>query len=120
MDKQDRTPSTSDDIWKHYDTEFADIVSHLQVELENGKSNASEVASKLNTLLTNFLASKPNIIREVKTYYRHKPTSMTNLNDARKLKNELEKKVLTKKCHSRGQSSYFRSPKTLQLPFETK
>ena len=94
MNKQDKTPHTSADNWKDYDAEFANIVAPLQVELRGGKSNPSEVASELNTLLTNFLSSKPNIIREVKTCYRHKPTSLTNLNDARKLKNELEKKSL--------------------------
>ena len=92
MNKHSKTLATNDNYWKEYDAEFADIVSPLQVDLESGKSNASEVASELNTLLTSFLASKPNLLREVKTFFRHKPSALTNLKDARKLKNELEKK----------------------------
>ena len=57
MNKHSKTLATNDNYWKEYDAEFADIVSPLQVDLESGKSNASEVASELNTLLTNFLAS---------------------------------------------------------------
>ena len=82
----------SEDTWKEYDAEFSDIISPLQVELESGQIIPEQAASELNTLLTTFLTSKPNLLREVKTYFRHKPSSMSNLNDARKLKNELEKK----------------------------
>ena len=82
----------SEDTWKEYDAEFSDIIFPLQVELESGQIIPEQAASKLNTLLTTFLTSKPNLLKEVKTYFRHKPSAMSNLNDARKLKNELEKK----------------------------
>ena len=93
INSQGKNSSTanSEDRWKEYNTEFADIVSPLQDGLKSGQINSSEVASQLTILLTSFLASKPNILKEVKTYFRHKPSSMTNLNDARKLKIELEK-----------------------------
>ena len=71
---------------------FHFLLFSLQEELENGKSKPTEVASVFTDLLTGFLSSKPNILKEVKTFFKHKPSAMTNLNNARKLKNVLEKK----------------------------
>ena len=75
-------------IWKNYNTEFTDLVIPLQEELENSNSNPTEVASLFTNLLTDFLSSKPNILKEVKTFFKQKPYAMTNLNSALKLKTE--------------------------------
>ena len=93
-----KTPANSKYNWKEYDAEFADFVSPLHILLESGEINRTEVASELNTLLTSLLASKPNILKEVKTFFKHKPSATTKPNDARKLTN------LLKKSHDRKMS----------------
>ena len=88
LDKHEKREDIKD-TWKEYNTEFSLLVSSLQKEFENGKSKPTEVASVFTDLLTGFLSSKPNILKEVKTFFKHKPTAMTNLNNAHKLKNVL-------------------------------
>ena len=55
-----------------------------------------EAGEKFSNLLTTFLSTKPNLVREVKKFYKHKPAALNSLTDARKLKKELEKKARQK------------------------
>ena len=43
--------------------------------------------------MAKFLESKTEIVKEVNTFYKHKPNALKDLENAKKLKNELEKKV---------------------------
>ena len=55
-----------------------------------------EAAILFNSMLTSFLETKPNLVKEVKTFYKHKPESMKDLEDAKQLKICLEKKARQK------------------------
>ena len=53
---------------------------------------ATEAAEMFNNDLNNFLKSKPDIIHEVKTFYKHNKKFINNLEEAKKLKILREKK----------------------------
>ena len=84
------------ETWKLYDNEFAALVSQLSEDIENDKIKPSDAATRLNVLLTTFLESKTDVVKEVNTFYKHKPNALKNLENAKKLKNELEKKARQK------------------------
>ena len=84
------------DVLAKYDIEFSDILSTLEKYLDTDTISPAEAGYTFNSLLTNFLGSKPNLVKQVKTFYKHKPSSMKNINDAQKLKIELEKKTRQK------------------------
>ena len=85
-----------EDVWAKYDIEFSDILSTLENNLDTDTIILFEAGNTFNSLLTNFLGSKPNVVKQVKTFYKHKPSSMKNINDAQKLKIDLEKKTRQK------------------------
>ena len=95
---------TEKDVWNQYDSEFSDTVSHLREKISNGNIEPAEAATQFSNLLTVFLSTKPNLVREVKTLYKHKPTALNNLKDARALKNELEKKARQKAATAEDRS----------------
>ena len=49
----------------------------------------AEAATLFNKRLTEFLESKPNLLYEVKSFYKHKSESMKDINNAKKLQNSL-------------------------------
>ena len=79
--------------WVTYDNEMCFIIDSIEVQLNSGEISPAEAASLFNKRLTEFLESKPNLLHEVKTFYKHKPESMKDINDARKLKTSLNKKA---------------------------
>ena len=62
----------------------------------SGEVSPAETATIFNMHLTQFLESKPNLLHEVKPFYKHKPESMRDINDAEKLKTSLDKKAKQK------------------------
>ena len=84
------------DVWKDYDTEFAQLLIPLHDKLTNNEIKPDEAATMFNNMLTKFLETKPTLVKEVKSFYKHKPTSMKKLEDAKKLKILLEKKARQK------------------------
>ena len=85
--------SNKTDIWNEYDVEFACLMSPLKEKLLLEKITAEEAASTFNNMLTKYLETKPNLVKEVKTFFKHNPKSMKNINDAKLLKTKLEKKA---------------------------
>ena len=83
----------NEDPWIAYNEEFAEIVSQLYEDLDNDKVKPSDAATILNNLLTEFLESKTEIVKEVNTFYKHTPNAFNDLENAKKLKIELEKKT---------------------------
>ena len=65
---------------------YAELVSQLSEDIENDKIKPSDAATRLNVLLTTFLESKTDVVKEVNTFYKHKPNALKNLENAKKLK----------------------------------
>ena len=93
---KNNTSENSELIWKMYNDEFASIVTQLHEDLDSDNIRPSEAATQLNHLLTTFLESKPDLVKQVKKNYKHKPAAFNDLYNAKKLKNELEKKARQK------------------------
>ena len=98
MNKYDNTDNLVNEreVWREYDIEFANIISSLREDMTKNHIEPDEAGEKFSNLLTTFLSTKPNLVREVKTFYKHKPAALNSLTDARKLKKELEKKARQK------------------------
>ena len=82
--------------WVTYDNDMSLITNSIEVQLNSGEISPAEAASLFNRYLTEFLESKPNLLHEVKTFYKHKPESMKDISDAKKLKTSLNKKAKQK------------------------
>ena len=92
------------DLWNQYDVEFFDIVSPLQDSITKGNTKPDKAGAEFSNLLTSFLATKPNLVRYVKTFFKHKPAALNNLKDAKALKTELEKKARQKTATAEDKS----------------
>ena len=91
--------------WRDYDKEFKIIVDCIHEKLINSEVTPAEAATEFNSILLVFLESKSDIIKEVKQFYKHKPKSTTVVDDARKLKNSLEKKAKKKSATTEDKSA---------------
>ena len=90
----DNSSNESNNVWGKYDDEFAtNSVSPLSEDLNTNKITPQEAATKFNDMLTKFLETKPNLVKEVKTFFKHNPKSLKDLTEAKKLKIELEKEA---------------------------
>ena len=83
----------TENVWIEYDDEFANIISPLSADLQLEKITAEDAATKFNSMLTKYLETKPNLVKEVKTFFKHNPKSLKNIIHAKKLKIDLEKKA---------------------------
>ena len=82
--------------WTDYDGEFKITVDSILEKLTNKEVTPAEAAIMFTNKLSEFLESKPDIIKEVNKFYKHKPKSTKDLDDARKLKNSLLKEAKKK------------------------
>ena len=82
-----------ENVWERYDDEFALSVTPLNEDLDLKKITPQDAATKFNEMLTKYLESKPNLVKEVKNFFKHNPKSIKGIADAKKLKRELEKKA---------------------------
>ena len=101
MNKHDNSNNLVNEreVWREYDIEFANIISSLREDMTKNNIEPDEAGEKFSNLLTTFLSTKPNLVREVKTFYKHKPAALNSLTDARKLKKRIGKEGQTKRCH---------------------
>ena len=72
------------------------MLSSLQNNIAKESISPDESGTEFSNLLTTFLTTKPNLVRDIKIFYKHKPSALNNLRDAKALKNELEKKARQK------------------------
>ena len=89
--KGEHKVNENDKIWSEYDSEFAVIITSLENDLDDDNIGSAEAGNIFNSLLSNFLESKPDLVKQVRTFYKHKPHSTSNASDAKKLKNKTGK-----------------------------
>ena len=84
--------SNSTDIqldWIKYNNQFISIINNVFMSCEVLPQEAAEI---FTTELACFLESKNDIMKEVNSHFRHKPLSSRKVDEAKLLKNKLEKK----------------------------
>ena len=75
-------------VWEEYNRELSELLSNMN-EVEKAPT---EMATRSNTLLSTFLESKSEVRKKnVNIFYKHDPKLTKNLNEAKKLKQKLEK-----------------------------
>ena len=91
--------------WTKFDFEFAKLYMPVQEKLSKTEVEPAEAATQFNQMLTEFLRSKPGVIKEVKTYFKHKPESTKSLDEAKKLKNYPRKKAKEPQANKEDKSN---------------
>ena len=96
LEKDDEREKESD-RWKSYNAEFEPMVQQINEKLSDKEITPIEAATEFNQKLSEFLETKEEIKKEIKQFFKHKPKSSKDIDEARKLKNKL-RKLAKKKC----------------------
>ena len=79
------------EIWERYNVEFVPYVRNIREKMEDGEITATDAAMEFNKTLSDFLESKEEIRKETAKFFKHKPKSTKDIDQARQIKNKLRK-----------------------------
>ena len=86
-------PPLDQATWEKYDKEYSDINKKSWDSLKKGLTTPEQFVTDLNGTLASFLESKPEFIKDHKDFFKHNTNTKDPLEEARKLKIELNKKA---------------------------
>ena len=88
----------NNDNWSKYNEEIVTIINPIHEQLLNEDITPTEAATQFNHILSTFLETKPEVIKEVKEYFKHNPKTNKEIKEAKKLKTNLGKKARQKEA----------------------
>ena len=86
-------PTLNQDTWEKYDNEYHVINQKAWDNFRKGFTTPEQFVSDLNGTLASFLESKEEFVKVHKEFFKHTQKNHDPLEDARKLKIELNKKA---------------------------
>ena len=88
----------SDDNWPKYNIQMLRIVEPIYKQLANEDITPAEAATQFNNMLSSFLETKPEVVKDVKQFFKHNPRTEKEIKEAKKLKIDSEKKARQKEA----------------------
>ena len=89
-------PKIDKKAWARYDQEFSNNIYSSWKSFTKGESSPAQFATEYNSMLASFLESKVEFQEETREFFKHNPPSNENLENAKKLKNNLRKQAKKK------------------------